>query len=63
MCDAAQSVSSAQSSALQTQIDYAVAKKQLTVAKQQGQAAIELLQAAANVGKAAGKGISFDGQA
>jgi hypothetical protein len=57
---AASSVSSAQSDALSQQIGIAVLKKQQDAAKQQGAAVIELLQTAANLSKAAGKGESFD---
>jgi hypothetical protein len=60
---AVQSVLSAQNSAVRTQIDVAVAKKQLTAAKQQGAAIVELLQAAATVGKAPGQGTHFDRRA
>lgn len=60
---ALQSVLSAQNSAVQTQIDVAVAKKQLSAVKQQGEAVVELLQAAATIGKAVGRGTNFDKQA
>jgi hypothetical protein len=60
---AIQSVLSAQNSAVQNQIDVAVAKKQLSAVKQQGEAMVELLQAAAAIGKAVGRGANFDGQA
>lgn len=60
---ALQSVLSAQNSAVQTQIDVAVAKKQLSAVKQQGEAVVELLQAAAAIGKAVGRGTNFDKQA
>jgi len=57
---AASSVSSAQSDALSQQIGIALLKKQQDAAKQQGAAVVQLLQAAANISKAAGKGSGFD---
>lgn len=57
---AASSVSSAQSDALSQQIGIALLKKQQDAAKQQGAAIVELLQTAANISKAAGKGTGFD---
>lgn len=61
--DAIASVSAAQQGALQSQISAAVAKKQLNAIELQGQAAVELLQSAAQLSKAAGRGGSFDGVA
>jgi hypothetical protein len=58
-----QSVLSAQQGAMQSQIEMAIASKQLSAMKQQGQAVVQLLQAAANVGKAVGRGANFDAQA
>jgi hypothetical protein len=58
-----QSVLAAQQGALQAQIQMAIASKQLGAAKQQGQALVELISAAANVGKAIGSGASFDAHA
>jgi hypothetical protein len=60
---AIQSVLAAQQAALQAQIQMALASKQLSAAKQQGQALVELISAAANVGKAIGSGDTFDAQA
>jgi hypothetical protein len=59
-CD---SLTQAQQGALRFQIDVAVQKKQLDAAKQQGAAAIELLQAAVQLSKAADKGEAFDASA
>ena len=42
------------------QIDVAVAKKQLDATKAQGAAIVQLLEAAAGVSKAAGKGAGLD---
>jgi hypothetical protein len=60
---AIQSVLAAQQSALQAQIQMALASKQLSAAKQQGQALVALISAAASVGKSIGSGASFDAQA
>jgi hypothetical protein len=57
---ASSSVSSAQSDALSQQIGIALLKKQQDAAKQQGAAVVQLLQTAANISKAAGKGDGFD---
>ena len=46
-----QSASAQQASQVQAQIQTAVAKKQLDAVKQQGQAAVQLLQQAADVSK------------
>jgi hypothetical protein len=62
MDDAVQSVLSSQQCAMQSQIQMALAAKQLSAAKQQGQAMVELIAAAANVGKAPGSGANFDAQ-
>lgn len=62
MCDTS-SVSAAQQSALQTQIQISVLAKQQSAVKQTGQAAIELLQAAAQVGKSLDTGTQFDANA
>ena len=56
---AASSVSSAQSGALAQQIDIAVLKKQQDATKAMGAAVFQLLQTAANLSKAAGKGDGF----
>jgi len=60
---AIQSVLAAQQSAWQAQIQMAIDSKQLSTAKQQGQALVELISAAANIGKAIGSGARFDAQA
>lgn len=57
---AASSVSSAQSDALSQQIGIALLKKQQDAVKAQGAAVVQLLQTAANISKAAGKGDGFD---
>ena len=58
-----QSVQAAQQSAVQSQIQMVIASKQLSAMKQQGQAMVQLLHAAANVGKAVGRGANFDAHA
>jgi hypothetical protein len=63
MDPAVQSVLAAQQSALQAQIQIAQASKQLSAARQQGQAIVALIGAAANVGKATGSGTQFDAEA
>jgi hypothetical protein len=57
---AIQTVLAAKDAALQAQILMALASKQLAAAKQQGQAQVELIRAAAQVGKAIGSGANFD---
>jgi len=57
---AIQTVLAAKDAALQAQILMALASKQLTAQKQQGQAIVELINSAANVGKAIGSGANFD---
>jgi len=57
---AASNVSSAQSDALSQQIGIALLKKQQDAVKAQGAAVVQLLQTAANLSKAAGKGDGFD---
>jgi hypothetical protein len=57
---AIQSVMAAKQAALQAQILMALAGKQLSAQKQQGQAMVELIKSAANVGKAIGSGANFD---
>ncbi len=59
---AIQSVISAKQASVSNQIGYAVASKQLDATKQQGQAAIALLETAAQLSKAVGKGGQFDAQ-
>lgn len=58
-----QAVVAAQQSAVQAQIQTAIASKQLSAARQQGQALVELITAAANVGKAVDRGANFDAHA
>jgi hypothetical protein len=50
----------AQSEAMSSQITFAVLKKQQDASKAQGEAAVQLLQSAAQAGKAIGKGNHFD---
>ncbi len=60
-CDAAtSSVLAAQQSALNSKIGYAVAKKSLDAQKAAGDAVNQLLESAANLSKAAGKGQGLD---
>jgi hypothetical protein len=60
---ATSSVSSAQQAALQFQIGVAVARQQQDAAKVQGDAVIQLLQAAAALSKSTTSGGNFDAQA
>jgi len=53
----------AQRGALSSKISYAVAAKQLDAAEQQGEAVLSLLDGAAQLGKAVGKGDHVDAQA
>ena len=57
------SVIQAKEQAARQQAAYAVAKKSLDMQEFQGQAAAQLVEAAAQLGKAIGKGAQFDGQA
>ena len=50
----------AQSSAVNQQITFAVAAKSLEATRQYGEAAVELLDAAAQLSKAPGRGKHFD---
>ncbi len=59
MCDVS-CVSSAQQSAVQTQIQVSVMLKQQQATKQQGAAAVELIQAAAQLSKSIDTGKGFD---
>jgi hypothetical protein len=59
MCDTS-CVSAAQQSAVQTQIQVSVMLKQQTAAKQQGEAAVAMIEAAAQVGKSLDTGKVFD---
>jgi hypothetical protein len=56
------SVIAAKQAAVHNQVGFAVAGKQLDAAAQQGQAAVALLDAAAQLSKAAGLGQRFDTQ-
>ncbi len=56
-------VVAAKQAAVETQIGVAVAAKSLDAARLQGDAAVELLDAAAQLSKALGRGQQFDGQA
>ena len=58
--NAIHAVQAAKSSAIQMQIGIAVLAKSQAAAKQQGQAAVELLEATAQLSKALGKGQHFD---
>jgi hypothetical protein len=63
MCDACQASSSllaAQQNSIQLQIQFALAAKQQSAVKSQGAAVVELLQAAAQVGKSANSGALLD---
>jgi hypothetical protein len=55
------SVLAAKDSALQTQIGFAIAGKQLDAQQQQGDAVNQLLESAAKLSKSIGTGSSFDG--
>lgn len=62
MCDTC-SVSAAQQSALQTQIQVSVLAKQQSAIKQSGESAVELILSAAQVGKSLDTGKQFDATA
>lgn len=62
MCDVS-CVSAAQQSAVQTQIEISVLLKQQNAAKQQGAAAVAMIEAAAQVGKSLDTGKVFDAMA
>ncbi|MEQ8790664.1 MAG: hypothetical protein RIC55_30480 [Pirellulaceae bacterium] len=57
------SVLAAKENAVKTQVAFAVAAKSLEATKQQGDAANQLLEAAAQLSKEVGKGLGFDAQA
>jgi hypothetical protein len=59
MCDTS-CVSAAQQSAVQTQIQVSIMLKQQTAARQQGEAAVAMIEAAAQVGKSLDTGKVFD---
>ena len=60
---AVSSVIAAKKSAVDSQVAFAIAAKQLSVTKDQGEAATQLVEAAAQLSKAIGKGLHFDAQA
>jgi len=60
---AVSSVSAAQQSAAQSQAAFAVAAKQLDATQQQGEAVVQLIDSAAQISKAVGKGHGFDSHA
>jgi hypothetical protein len=60
---AVQSVLAAQQSSVQAQIQTAIASKQLSAARQQGAALVQLITAAGNISKAIGSGANFDAHA
>lgn len=57
------SVSQAQQESVRFQIDIAVAKKSLDATKSQGEAIVQLLEAAAAIGNSEGKGVGLDAMA
>lgn len=57
------SVAAAKQAAIHAQIGVAVAAKSLDASRLQGDAAVQLLEAAANLSKALGRGQNFDAQA
>jgi hypothetical protein len=61
--DAIGAVVEAQRASVQSQIQYSVLAQQLQAVRQSGQAAVELLQAAAELSRDPANGTSFDGQA
>lgn len=58
--DPVQAVMAAQQSAVQSKIGYAVLAKQNDAMQEQGEAAAELVQQAAQLGRALGAGGKFD---
>lgn len=62
MCDVS-SVSAAQQSDLQMQIQISLLSKQQSAAKQSGEAAVQLIEAAAQVSKSLNTGKTFDATA
>jgi hypothetical protein len=62
-CDGINSVFQAKTEQLKTQIGVAVLAKGLEATKTQGQAAVELLQAATDIAQQLGKGLQFDARA
>jgi hypothetical protein len=64
MCsDAIGSVMQAKQDQVYAQIGVAVARKSLDAQQLQGQAAVELLQAATDIAQQLGKGLQFDARA
>lgn len=57
------SVIAAKQSAVQSQIAVALAEKSLSATKQQGDAIVQLIKDAGNLGKASGRGQQFDASA
>jgi hypothetical protein len=55
-------VQAAQQATVDTQIAVAIAVKQLDAVKSQGDAAVQLIEAAANLSKALGRGHQLDAQ-
>lgn len=62
MCDCS-SVSAAQNSAVQMQLQVAVLAKQQAAVKQSGEAVVQLIDSAAQLGKSPDTGKDFDGVA
>ncbi|MCA9270949.1 MAG: hypothetical protein KDA41_20855 [Planctomycetales bacterium] len=54
------SVIAAKESAIQTQVQFALAAKSLSAQKQQGEAMVQLVEAVAQMGKSLGRGLLFD---
>lgn len=63
MCDAISSVMQAQQSQVYAQIGIAVLQKGMEATQVQGQAMVELLQAATEVNQQLGVGLQFDARA
>lgn len=59
MCDIT-SVTAAQQSAMQAQIQISLLAKQQSAVKQQGEAVVQLIQAAGQLGKSIDSGKAFD---
>ena len=63
MCDAIGSVVQAKQDQVYSQINVAVMRKGLDAVKLQGEASVQLIQAAADIAQQLGKGLQFDAQA
>lgn len=66
MCSSESAISSlfnSQQTQVQTQIGIAVLSKRLDAQKSEGQAAVELLEAATEIAQQLGKGLEFDARA